>query len=97
MELAISITSLIASLSSILFAFLAFRRNERSDHKKEGKHEGTMLSDIVYIKTCVDRVEKNIEIVDERNRNVAERLAKLEESIRNSEKRIDQICGKGVN
>ena len=99
MELAISITSLIASLSSILFALLAFRRNERIDYKKEGKHEGTMLSDIGYIKACVDRVEKNIGIVDERYRNVAdaERLAKLEESIRNADKRIDELCGKGGN
>lgn len=95
MELAISIISLIASLSSVLFALLAFRRNERIDHKKEGRHEGTMLSDIGYIKACVDRVEKNIGIVDERYRNVAERLAKLEESTRNAEKRIDELCGKG--
>lgn len=56
-----------------------------------------MLSDIGYIKACVDRVEKNIGIVDERYRNVAERLAKLEESIRNAEKRIDELCGKGGN
>ena len=97
MELVISITSLVASFSSILFAFLAFRRNERMDHKKEGKHEGTMLSDIGYIKACVDRVEKNIGIVDERYRNVAERLAKLEESIRNTEKRTDELCVKGGN
>ena len=95
MELGISITSLIAAISSILVARLALRRNERIDHKREGKHEGTMLSDIGYIKACVDRVEKNIGTVDERYRNVAERLAKLEESIRNAEKRIDELCGKG--
>lgn len=95
MELVISVTSLVASLSSVIFALLAFRRNERNDHKKEGKNEGTMLSDIGYIKACVDRVEKNIGIVDERYRDVAERLAKVEESIKNTEKRIDSLYKKG--
>lgn len=97
MELIISITSLIASFSSIVFTLLSFRRNERSDYRKEGKNEGTMLSDIGYIKACVDRVEKNIGVVDERYHNVAERLAKLEESIKSTEKRIDKFCGKGGN
>lgn len=97
MELAISLTSLVASISGIIFALLSFRRNQRSDQKKEGRNEGTMLSDIGYIKACVDRVEKNIGIVDERYRNAAERLAKLEESMRNAEKRLDELGQKGVH
>lgn len=97
MELAISITSLVASISGIAFALFSFRRNQRADQKKEGRHEGTMLSDIGYIKACVDRVEKNIGIVDERYRNVAERLAKLEESMRNAEKRLDELGQKGAH
>ena len=95
MELIISIVSLLTSLTNILFTVLAFHKSEKNDQKKEGKSEGTMLSDIGYIKACVDRVEKNIGIVDERYRNVAERLAKLEESIKNAEKRIGEIYEKG--
>ncbi|MCI1245689.1 MAG: hypothetical protein LKG11_07090 [Bacilli bacterium] len=94
MELTLSVISLVTSISGIVFAFLAFRRNEKSDRVEEGKHEGTMTSDIGYIKACVDRVEKSLSVVDERYRCAAERLAKLEESVKNAEKRIDELCGK---
>jgi archaellum component FlaC len=50
-----------------------------------------MLSDIGYIKACVDRVEKNLSKVDERYRNIAERLAKVEEAVANVTKRVDEL------
>lgn len=40
---------------------------------------------------CVDRVEKNLNRVDERDRNIAERLAKVEESVVNVTKRVDEM------
>ena len=90
-EVVFSLVSLMASLSSIAFAYLAFKRSERQDQRKDGKNEGLILSDIGYIKACVDRVEKNLNKVDERDRNIAERLAKVEESVVNVTKRVDEI------
>ena len=90
-EVIFSLVSLMASLSSIAFAYLAFKRSERQDQRKDGKNEGLILSDIGYIKACVDRVEKNLNKVDERDRNIAERLAKVEESVVNVTKRVDEI------
>ena len=87
----IVMVGLMASLSSIIFAYLAFKRNDKDENKTVGKTEGVMFSDIGYIKACVDRVEKNLNKVDERYRNVAERLAKLEESVINVTKRVDEI------
>ena len=80
-ELLFSLISLIASLSGIVFAYFAFKRSEREDQQKYGKNEGLILSDIGYIKACVDRVEKNLTSVDERYRNLVERLAKVEERL----------------
>lgn len=91
-NLIISVVGLVASLASILFAFLAFRRSDKADQRKEGRNEGTILSDIGYIKACVDRVEKSIAEVDIRYRDLAERLAKVEESLKDSEKRTDELC-----
>ena len=82
---------LLTSISSILFAYLAFKRNDKHQHHTEGRTEGVMFSDIGYIKACVDRVEKNLNKVDERYRNIAERLAKLEEGLANVTKRVDEI------
>lgn len=91
MEASIVVTAigLCASVSSIVFSLLAFKRSERQDQRKEGKNEGLIMSDIGYIKACVDRVEKNITRVDETYKNVIERLAKVEESVAHITKRVD--------
>ena len=90
-ELVFALVGFFASISSIVFAYLAFKRSDKAEHKTDGKTEGVVFSDIGYIKACVDRVEKNLTKVDERDRNIAERLAKVEESVRNVTKRVDEI------
>ena len=85
------IIGLVSSFFSIIFAYIAFKRSDNDERKKEGKNEGLIISDIGYIKACVDRVEKNLGKVDERYRNIAERLAKLEEGLANVTKRVDDI------
>lgn len=82
---------LFTSLSSFSFAYFALKRTDKEEHKSKGKAEGVMMADIGYIKACVDRVEKNLNTVDERYRNIAERLAKLEEGLANITKRVDEI------
>ena len=89
-ELIIVLLGFFASISSIVFAYLAFRRSEKEEQKTDGKTEGVMFSDIGYIKACVDRVEKNLNKVDEGHRNIAERLAKVEVSLTNVIKRVDE-------
>lgn len=90
-ELTLSLVGMISSISSIVFAYLAFKRSNKQEQRIEGKNEGVMFSDIGYIKACVDRVEKNLNKVDERYRNITERIAKLEESVVNVTKRVDEI------
>lgn len=90
-EIIVVLVGFFASLSSIVFAYLAFKRSNKHDQKSEGKTEGVMFSDIGYIKACVDRVEKNLNRVDERDRNIVERLSKVEESVANVTKRVDNI------
>ena len=40
-------------------------------------------------------MEKNLAIVDERYRNVVERLAKVEENVVSAQKRLDEIIKEG--
>ena len=90
-EAILAFVSFLASISGIIFAYLAFKRSREQDDRITGKNEGVMFSDIGYIKACVDRVEKNLNKVDERDRNIAERLAKLEETVFNVTKRVDKL------
>lgn len=91
LTIVVSVIGIIGTLSSIFFAYLACRKNNMQEQKVDGKTEGAMLSDIGYIKACVDRVEKNLNKVDERYRNIAERLAKVEEAVANVTKRVDEF------
>ena len=91
LNLLVSFIGVIGTLSSIFFAYLAFRRNSLIDQRNEGKHQGTMFSDIGYIKACVDRVEKNIARVDERYHDIVLRLTRNEEVIENILKRIELL------
>ena len=90
-ELLISLIGLIGALSSIIFSYLAFKRSNKKDDKEEGKTEGVMISDIGYIKACVDRLEKNFNKVDELYKNISERVIKLETSLANLSLRIEQL------
>ena len=94
LTIVVSVIGIIITLSSVFFAYLAFKRNDKSDSKNQGKHEGSIMSDIVHIKDCVDRVEKNLNKVDERYRNILERLVKVEEAVANITKRVDHISKK---
>ena len=87
----VSVIGIIGTLSSVFFAYLAFKRNDKSESKSQGKHEGSIMSDIVHIKDCVDRVERNLNKVDERYRNILERLVKVEEAVANVTKRVDHM------
>ena len=91
LTIAVSIIGILGTLSSIYFAYLACSKSNMQEQRVDGKTEGAMLSDIGYIKACVDRVEKNINKVDERYQNIAERLAKVEEAVVNVTKRVDEL------
>ena len=91
LTIVVSIIGIIGTLSSIFFAYLACKKTHMQEQRVDGKTEGAMLSDIGYIKACVDRVEKNLNKVDERYRNIAERLAKVEEAVANVTKRVDEL------
>ena len=78
----VSIIGIIGTLSSIFFAYLAFKKNEKIEAKNEGKSQGSIFSDIGYIKACVDRVEKNLSKVDEGYKDILERLATVEATVK---------------
>ena len=97
----LTIISVLGTLSSILFAYLAFKNNEKKFNKVEGKNEGVVLSEIGYIKSSIDRIEKSLSHLEERYDDLSNRLTKVEESTKNAHKRItelhDEIKGGGLH
>ena len=74
----ITLISLCASISSIIFSLLNHKRQTSLDHKAAGKSEGLILFDIGYIKACIERVEKNISKVEDTYHLLDIRLTKTE-------------------
>ena len=85
------ITSITISIISVVIALLSYRRNVIREHKQLSKEEGSFLSDIGYIKACVDRMEKKMSNVDERYQDLLQRLTKVEENLINTQKRVEEI------
>lgn len=85
------ITSITISIISVMIALLSYKRNVIKEHKQLSKEEGSFLSDIGYIKACVDRMEKKISNVDERYQDLLQRLTKVEENLINTQKRVEKI------
>ena len=91
LTIVVSVVGILGTLSSIFFASIALKKTNITEEKKDSKTEGIFLSDIGYIKACVDRVEKNLYKVDERYHGIVERVAKVEEGLINVSKRIDGL------
>lgn len=77
-EIVLTIISVAGTLSSIVFAYLAFRRNDHSDRKAEGKNEGVLISDVGYIKSSIDRIEKSLDKLEQNYTKLSERVIKVE-------------------
>lgn len=90
-DIALTFISVLGTVSSILFAYLAFKRSERSSHRDEGKNEGVMLSEIGYIKSSIDRIEKSLNHLEERYTDLSNRLVAVEESTKNAHKRFTEL------
>lgn len=78
LNLITSVCSLIGTISTIFFAYLAFRRSEKDEEKKDVEIEVNVLSDIGYIKESIKRVEKKIIKLEDDISNMKERLVKVE-------------------
>ena len=91
LDIVLTVISVMGTVSSIHFAYLAFKKGERSSHKDEGKNEGVMLSEIGYIKSSIDRIEKSLNHLEERYTELSNRLVKVEESTKNAHKRITEL------
>lgn len=82
--------SVLGTLSSIFFAILAFRRNDRGDQKQIGKSEGVLISDVGYIKSSIDRIEKTLDKLEERYSDLDGRLIKVESDTVNLSAKFDE-------
>lgn len=89
-EIALTLIGVLGTVASIVFAYLAFRRNDKKDTQEDAKNEGVLLSEIGYIKSSIDRIEKNLDRLEERYSTLSNKVTKIEESVASAHKRITE-------
>lgn len=95
-EIFTTVLGVVGTLCAIVFGYIAFRRNNKSDNAAEGKKDGVLLTEIGYIKSGVDDIKRKQEKEDERHVQVVSRLTAVEASAKQAHRRIDNLENKGV-
>lgn len=87
----LTILSACGTICAIIFGYIAYKRNGRSDNKDEGKKDGVVLTELGYIKSGVDDIKRKQEKQDDSIREVVERLSSVESSAKQAHHRIDGL------
>lgn len=89
-----AIIGIIVGIGGFIFGLVTFFRNKKSDDASEGRKDGTILTELGYIKSGVDDIKRKQEKQDEQNLKFAERLSSVEASAKQAHKRLDAMEGK---
>jgi len=93
-ETVLTIVSILGTISAILFAYIAFKRNDKSDVRNNAKSEGALLSDIGYIKSSIDRMESKLDKQESNHQSLLTRVIKVEENYNSINKILDSHINK---
>ena len=90
-EMACTLFGLLGTVCAIVFGYVAFRRNGTKEVKDDAKQDGTLLTEIGYIKSGVDDIKRKQDKQDENHIEVIARLTACEQSNKQAHKRIDRL------
>jgi uncharacterized protein YlxW (UPF0749 family) len=90
----IVVTGLVCTVGSFVIAWLVFGRSKAKDDKAEGASIATITSDMGYIKSSVDGIDKKLEKQADKHIELLERVCDVEASAKSAHKRIDDIVEK---
>lgn len=103
-ETILAVLSVIGTLSSILFAYLAFRRNRDKDIKDDSMHTTNVAVDIAAIKIDVKYARDSLSRIDQRlddyergQAKLIERVARIEEHLVRNDSRLEKLEKKKVS
>lgn len=80
-EIIVTALCSLSPIVSVAVAIIVARRNKDKSVKSDGQKEGVLQSDVGYIKSGVDRLEKRLDKMDEKSEMILERVAKLEATV----------------
>lgn len=83
--------NIIIALIGIILSIAAFVYGRTSASHADGKQDGTILSELGYLKSNTDDIKRRLDKQDERDRDYITRLTAVEASAKQAHKRLDQM------
>ena len=80
-----------AGLAAIIGLIITLRRNNSTDSNADGRESGIILTEIGYIKSSIDDVKRNQSEHDNIQRELIERVGRIDESVKSAHHRIDGL------
>lgn len=86
-----SLITSVGTICAIVFGYIGYAKGVKKESHHEGEIDGTQKADIEYIKRRTDDI-----LLEQRETNksvnaLAERVTRVEESVKSAHKRLDQI------
>lgn len=72
-------------------SYAAFFRNAKNDSKEDGKQDGTILTELGYIKGGIDDLKSENREQRKTNTEFISRLSSVESSVKSAHHRIDRL------
>lgn len=92
----VTLTTVVSCLSALvsIIAIVNFLRANKANSEQAGSKAGALQSDLAYIKNLLNDVKAEVKGIDKRIEENTERIAKVEESVRQAHKRLNQLENK---
>ena len=86
-----SIISSVVGIGGLIFGFISYTRNKKTDDTTEGRQGGIMLTEIGYIKAGIDDVKKDTREFRTEIQSLHDRVIRTEESCKQAHIRIEKL------
>ncbi len=85
------VVAVLAAVSGILLGWSAHLKERQKENQRAGYEDGTLKTDMEYIKCGIDEIKKDMRMQSQRMDEFAERLVRVEESAKRANERIDKL------
>lgn len=88
---------LLIAIAGIVISFASFMGNRAKNHKSDGEEIAEVRSVLSYIRRGIDDIKIDLKANEKNINSLAERVTRVEESVKQAHKRLDAIDGKKEN
>lgn len=88
-----NLTALFSILSALvsIIAIINFWKSSKKENEQSGSKAGALQSDLAYIKNLLNDVKTEVKGINERIEENTERIAKVEESVKQAHARLSLL------